>query len=147
MKKNTEYANKLRDPRWQKKRLEVMEKAQWKCERCNASDKELQVHHGMYEYNKDPWDYDTSVLWCLCKRCHEAVTEMKREMQRYFGLVLPGDYDLVGRFTKTLSMLSATERTQRISSWPPDVHPIRWEIIGNICEWDHKLTCEQEGIE
>ena len=145
-KKNSEYSQKLRDPRWQKKRLEVMEKANWKCERCNASDKELQVHHGFYEFGREPWDYETCALWCLCKPCHDTVTDLKKEMLRYFGLVLPSDYGLVVRFTKTLSMLGESERTQRISSWPPDIHPIKWEMTGNIAEWDNKLVCEQEGI-
>ena len=95
MKKNSEYSQKLRDPRWQKKRLEVMDKANWKCERCKASDKELQVHHGMYEYGLEPWEYDHHVLWCLCRDCHEEVTETKRRISVWIGATSPSDYAFI----------------------------------------------------
>ena len=44
----------LRDPRWQKKRLEVMQLAVFNCEDCGASDKTLNVHHSYYEKGRPP---------------------------------------------------------------------------------------------
>ena len=52
-----------RDPRWQKKRLEVLERAEWCCEWCGDSERELQVHHGYYEGNKKPWEYPNKSLF------------------------------------------------------------------------------------
>lgn len=65
------YAEKLRDPRWQKKRLQVLEAAQFTCQSCGAKDQELHVHHPAYRKGADPWDYDNLV--CLCARCHESI--------------------------------------------------------------------------
>jgi 5-methylcytosine-specific restriction endonuclease McrA len=67
------YAEKLKDPRWQKKRLEVMERDQWKCKKCNCSKSTLQVHHKTYEYGIDPWDYQDINFITLCENCHKTV--------------------------------------------------------------------------
>lgn len=63
-----EYAAKYRDPRWQKKRLEVMERAGFKCEACGRTDSPLAVHHLCY--NGDPWETESCWLECLCEKCH-----------------------------------------------------------------------------
>jgi len=41
------YADKLKDPRWQKKRLKIMERANWECESCGDSEKTLHIHHNI----------------------------------------------------------------------------------------------------
>lgn len=65
------YLEKLRDPRWQRKRLEVMQRARFACERCDAADSTLNVHHKLYRKNANPWDYADEELECLCEQCHE----------------------------------------------------------------------------
>jgi hypothetical protein len=69
------YSQKLRDPRWQKKRLQILERDQWKCCACGCADKTLQVHHLVYA-KKDPWDYDDECLQTLCEDCHEVRQEL-----------------------------------------------------------------------
>lgn len=64
------YSEKLKDPRWQKKRLAVIERANWKCEGCGSAKATLHVHHGYYERGKAPWDYDDATLHVLCEECH-----------------------------------------------------------------------------
>lgn len=66
------YAQKLRDPRWQKKRLEVLEAAGWKCERCGDSESTLHVHHKHYFNYREPWEYDKKQLAVLCECCHQS---------------------------------------------------------------------------
>lgn len=65
------YWELLRDPRWQRRRLEVMELANFACAQCEATDKTLNVHHRIYRKNADPWDYELNELQCLCEDCHE----------------------------------------------------------------------------
>lgn len=67
------YSEKLKDPRWQKKRLEVFERDNWTCKICGCKDKTLHVHHKFYfsDYDTNPWDYDGLLLETLCKDCHE----------------------------------------------------------------------------
>lgn len=65
------YYEKLKDPRWQKRRLEIMDRAKFACEKCCAAEKTLNVHHALYRKGADPWDYADSELRCLCEDCHE----------------------------------------------------------------------------
>jgi hypothetical protein len=65
------YRKLLRDPRWQKKRLKILERDDWTCQRCGSTDRELQVHHLVYA--GAPWDVPDDALVTLCVRCHTAL--------------------------------------------------------------------------
>jgi 5-methylcytosine-specific restriction endonuclease McrA len=62
------YSEKLKDPRWQKKRLEIFSRDNWKCIECGSSDSELHIHHK--KYSAEPWDIDNEFLETLCHKCH-----------------------------------------------------------------------------
>jgi hypothetical protein len=66
------YSQKLRDPRWQKKRLEIFNRDEWACTICKDTTTELQVHHLRYIFGKSPWDYENEMLQTLCSKCHQA---------------------------------------------------------------------------
>lgn len=66
------YSEKLLDPRWQKKRLEVLDAAQFQCEICGDGESTLHVHHKQYFKGREVWDYEREQLACLCKDCHET---------------------------------------------------------------------------
>ena len=69
------YWEKLKDQRWQKKRLELLENAGWRCQSayCDNNDlhAELQVHHRLYLRNTEPWDYPDWAYRVLCDDCHK----------------------------------------------------------------------------
>jgi len=67
------YGDLLRDPRWQKKRLEMLEAAGWKCSGCEKTTETLHVHHVHYRRGAMPWEYDASELRVLCETCHTNV--------------------------------------------------------------------------
>lgn len=91
----SEYIEKLKDPLWQKKRLKIMEMANWKCEQCGNNEKSLQIHHGYYEKNYDPWDYDDHTLHCLCEDCHIFAEWSKRDLQFEIAKWNPKDYGIL----------------------------------------------------
>lgn len=64
------YSDKLKNPKWQKMRLLVMQRDSWRCCNCMDGSETLHVHHLSYEYGKDPWDYDISNFETLCSKCH-----------------------------------------------------------------------------
>ena len=64
------YTDKLKDPRWQKMRLRVLEESGWRCERCGDESRPLHVHHREYR-NVEPWEYTRDELAVLCDRCHK----------------------------------------------------------------------------
>lgn len=69
----SEYWKKLKDPRWQKKRLEAMERDDWKCVMCGSSNDTLNVHHVLYKKGAEPWEYEAKALKTLCEKCHKHV--------------------------------------------------------------------------
>jgi hypothetical protein len=69
------YALKLRDPRWQKKRLQVLDRSEWRCQSCLDSESTLHVHHKQYFKGREPWEYDDDQLVVLCESCHESQHE------------------------------------------------------------------------
>lgn len=73
--KKSEYFKKLKDPRWQKKRLEVFERDEWACQICFDNEATLNVHHKYYIWKADPWDYPNDALITLCEECHLNETE------------------------------------------------------------------------
>jgi len=67
-----EYWQLLKRPEWQKKRLEMLNSAGWKCQNCGSKDNTLHVHHKQYFKGKDPWDYESDQLEVLCDECHNV---------------------------------------------------------------------------
>ena len=63
------YKDKLKDPRWQKKRLEIFERDSFECQCCLSDEKTLVVHHK--KYTADPCDEPNKNLITLCERCHD----------------------------------------------------------------------------
>jgi hypothetical protein len=74
----SEYAEKLKDPRWQKRRLAILERDEWSCLSCYDTESTLHVHHLWYSGN-NPWDAPDTALITLCESCHEEEST-KRKM-------------------------------------------------------------------
>jgi hypothetical protein len=75
----TAYQKKLLDPKWQKKRLEILNRDKWVCRMCCDGKNTLQVHHKYYIGGKNPWEYDDHILVTLCSECHEHETEQAKQ--------------------------------------------------------------------
>lgn len=67
------YLEKLRDPRWQKKRLKIFKRDKFKCKECGEDKKTLHVHHKRYIRGREPWDYSDDLLLTLCESCHKLL--------------------------------------------------------------------------
>ena len=79
MKELSEYQKKLLDPKWQKKRLEILERDEFTCRCCAETEKTLHVHHLIYRRElKNPWDYPNNLLVTLCEDCHSEENEYKK---------------------------------------------------------------------
>jgi hypothetical protein len=69
------YSEKLKDPRWQKTRLKVLERDNFTCICCGETTKQLHVHHCYYVSRRNPWEYHHSSLMTLCFDCHKSLDE------------------------------------------------------------------------
>src|SRR6187402_680382 len=63
------YAEKLTNPKWQKKRLKILERDNWTCQECENTELTLHIHHKRYS-GINPWDTDDKYLITLCSKCH-----------------------------------------------------------------------------
>lgn len=67
------YKEKLKDPRWIKRRREIMERDDHRCMICGEDSLLLNVHHLRYRKGAEPWEYDDCELVTLCEDCHKTV--------------------------------------------------------------------------
>lgn len=75
----TAYTEKLRDPRWQKMRLEIMQRDEFTCQVCSDKESTLNVHHRFYLRGHEPWDYPEWSLVTLCESCHTEETALLKK--------------------------------------------------------------------
>ena len=76
----SDYYELLKDPRWQKRRLEIMQRDGWKCKMCGSGLSDgipLNVHHYVYHKGYLPWEYPDKDLITLCRDCHHKLHEEK----------------------------------------------------------------------
>lgn len=66
-----DYAEQRKDPRWQKKRLEIMERDGFKCLDCDDATNMLNVDHAYYIKGRMPWNYPAWSLRTVCAACHK----------------------------------------------------------------------------
>jgi hypothetical protein len=84
---NKEFFEKYKDPRWQKKRLEILERDGFSCIKCGNKKNTLHIHHLYYNNTKDgkwlsPWEYPNEVLITLCEICHEEEKDSRQEHEQ-----------------------------------------------------------------
>lgn len=66
------YEEQLKDPRWLKKRKEVLDTKGYACAICGKKF-DLQVHHLEYKSGKMAWEYPMSNFVVLCRKHHKEI--------------------------------------------------------------------------
>ena len=119
---NKQWMDQYKDPRWQKKRLEIMERDGWSCEHCQSSEKMLSVHHQWYEKGKKIWDYPNKCFQTLCSDCHE-----------YIHMV-------------TSAILANVKKSFFASGWDIYSLDMLFSLVENNDKYSHKLRCSIQEI-
>jgi len=89
------YSERLLDPRWQRRRLEILQRSDFSCEGCGANDKTLHVHHKLYRKGAMPWEYEDHELHALCKDCHQEEHEVRERLTVTLARLEIGDLEEV----------------------------------------------------
>ena len=79
------YSQQYKDPRWQKRRLEILDRDNFMCRRCASQDSTLHVHHIHYEKGKKIWEARSQHLITLCSKCHDDMHYYKDIMNESFN--------------------------------------------------------------
>lgn len=92
------YFDLLKSPHWQKKRLEILEAADFLCEECRDGESTLHVHHTYYGKGRKPWEYEDCFFQVLCEKCHQKISLIDDTFhQNFYALIKePEKYELMG---------------------------------------------------
>lgn len=127
------YLDLLKDPKWQKVRLKILERDNFTCTYCGGDEETLHVHHKIYLPNRKPWEYEDDCLTTLCKDCHQYASHgMKESIHRLgeavkkFGLH-PKDIDQISKAFEESSPIHVTEVTA--SAIAHGIRSMQTEII------------------
>ena len=67
------YSSQYKNPKWQKKRLEILERDNFACRKCGDKESTLHVHHFEYTKGRKVWEYNDSNFATLCDSCHAEI--------------------------------------------------------------------------
>lgn len=100
------YGEKLKNPQWQKLRLQILERDGWACQSCFDEGKTLQVHHCYYAKG-DPWNTPPNCLITLCEDCHKERQEEEEKAKMALGEFMAGlRYDQRRTFINSLIVVN-----------------------------------------
>lgn len=91
--KNRSYFELFKHPNWQKKRLEILERANFECEDCGEKNVTLHIHHQYYKKDLAPWEYPDESLHCLCENCHKKAQNIRSLIQEQIGKIELSDME------------------------------------------------------
>lgn len=109
------YAEDLKHPRWQERRLRVLEAAGFRCQRCDSNERQLHAHHKVYLRGHRLWDYPDGQLECLCDQCHDAAHAHKErlevELAKHPTSMLPTITTLMDKLGAVMTAVYPAQRT------------------------------------
>lgn len=85
----------MKDARWLRKREALYEARGNRCQLCGDHRNRLTIHHGYYNFDAYPWEYEDESLWVLCWPCHETTQYKLAEIHRIIGRKHPSEMESV----------------------------------------------------
>lgn len=129
---NTTYSEKLKNPLWQKKRLEILNRDEFTCVICSDNQTELHIHHKEYTTGRKPWEYEDSNFQTLCKHCHEVI-----EAYKSCGVI-----SVIA--SKTYNVKTSTFLLSTILSHPTDGLILSIDRFPDVGEPEHVLIIDKQ---
>ena len=138
----TEYSQKLKDPRWQKKRLEILERDEWTCQICQDSSTMLVVHHRKYLPDAEPWDYPDNLLVTLCEDCHDLERKLRPEYEKLIldclqSAFFADDLRELALGFSNIKLLHASEVVASVFEWALSSPEIQRALIDRYFKFLH----------
>lgn len=147
------YGEQLKDPRWQKRRLEILQRDNWTCQECSDNKSTLHVHHRRYVRGQMAWQAADDDLVTLCEGCHEAITlarDYLTQMVSDFGWA---DLNSVIGFAKGLRHAAGANSprpvnpSQLIGMWAAHVvfadgDPVREKLAREVSEQADRISAQ-----
>lgn len=110
------YAERLKDPRWQRRRLEILSRADFACKECGAKDRTLHVHHKLYRKGAMPWEYEDRFLVVLCESCHAVWHRSRSCFEEWIAALSTSEFHRVFGYVEALVLLRCDVRLRVLSA-------------------------------
>jgi hypothetical protein len=127
------YAEQLKHPNWQRKRLEVLELYDFQCCGCASKEKTLHVHHKQYLKGRLAWEYELENFEALCEDCHKDTHEVKERLERVIAQFPSSMYcllaDILVGFGDEHVSLAEWEYVDNETA---QVGRLAWHLHGNV---------------
>ena len=143
----SKWSSAFRDSRWQKLRLEVMERDTWTCQNCQASGEgvTLNVHHITYESGHAPWEYDPSDLITWCEKCHREIHQLQKKLLK--SIVVSGACLEGGATCIIKKMIGYSDGLVGPSMYKGNAYEIGYSATRlSVCDIDAKAICDVGSI-
>lgn len=115
--------------RWQRRRLEILQRSDFSCESCEATDRTLHVHHKIYRKGAMPWEYADVELEALCADCHARQHRTKERLEKAIAELDEGSLEELLGYADALIAKSVT-----FDGRPEEQYPNReWQLTS----WEH----------
>lgn len=88
------FKEQIKHPKWQKKRLEILERDGFKCNYCEDKSTTLHVHHFRYTKGCKIWEYDNDDLITYCEDCHKEWHDYNDTIKEWASLHLESICDI-----------------------------------------------------
>ena len=137
----SEFTDQYKHPNWQKKRLEMLEAANFECTNCGDTESQLHVHHKHYVKGRKVWEYESWEFSVLCDKCHKEAHEFIEALSETIVTADAGmiDYSQLIAFTHGLgnSMIG----NDKLINLCLEANDIEY-TLGQICSGlhDYKLS-------
>ncbi len=135
--------NKYQDPRWQKLRLQILDRDHWGCQSCGEEEKPLHVHHKYYVAGKPLWESPPESLITLCADCHEKEAEkLLKAMEHLTSAArknfLSFDIEVIASGLDTLTLRHLPEVVASAYRWALTDPDIQLKLIDMYFKYLHK---------
>ena len=124
------YTEAIKNPLWQKKRLQILSRDNFTCQICGHDDKTLHVHHLYYESGMNPWEYPEDAMITLCEDCHKSEHESKKNILKVIDQLNHSGFTMI-------EIESMLEYASYMFYHKHDVLDLIGNIDGDDCEQDY----------
>jgi 5-methylcytosine-specific restriction endonuclease McrA len=80
------YSEQLNDPRWKKKRVDILRRDKHSCQMCGYFGPKVNVHHK--KYTGMAWEAPDEDLITLCKGCHRTTHKPELNDKKFENMKL-----------------------------------------------------------
>lgn len=133
-----------KDPRWQAKRLRVMERDKFSCRSCGDASKTLHVHHRSYEKGGRIWDTKDSDLVTLCEECHDSVEEMIKSLRMIGDSIAFLEFNGICEFKLIQLISSIVEKSSKNTKWGSAVFGLIRATTMEIIAMEPLFECDSK---